>query len=92
MTVAERHAAAKALVEEVEAEAAAEAAADSERPPQLGCDRHLLGVELAARNMTAFNRGTPSLMENTGLREYENSGKQAWPPRQTFDPSMFEQR
>jgi hypothetical protein len=51
--------------------------------------RHLLGVELTARNMPAFSRDWPSISKTAQLPDYEHSAKLAWPPRQAFDPAMF---
>jgi hypothetical protein len=51
--------------------------------------RHLLGVELTARNLPAFSRDAPSISKTAQLPDCEHNAKLAWPPRQAYDPAMF---
>jgi hypothetical protein len=54
--------------------------------------RRLLSTELHARNLQSFSRGQPPLMSELRLVDWEQSGRQVWPPVQQIDIDLVAPR
>jgi hypothetical protein len=54
-----------------------------------GVALHLLGAELAARNLGSFSTADPSITKVVQLPDWTNSAKMAWPPPRLTDPTRF---
>jgi hypothetical protein len=46
-------------------------------------------TELGARKLRNFSRAEPSILKELKLPCWEESSRQAWPPRRTIDPALF---